>query len=164
MTNVKTLIYKKETIADILIFTSIYFVPTLSHYFALPLYILDPMRFAVLGSLLILNNKKNAYFLALTLPLFSFMISGHPIAIKNLIISIELCSNLFLFELLASKIESVSIGMFTSIFMSKIFYYLLKYGAITFGLMTTTLVDTSIVIQTVVAICISTLFAKYYKK
>lgn len=164
MTNVKTVIYKKETIADILIFTFIYFVPTLSHYFALPLYILDPMRLAVLGSLLILNNKKNAYFLALTLPLFSFMISGHPIAIKNLIISIELCANLFLFELLASKIESVSIGMFTSIFMSKIFYYLLKYGAITFGLMTTTLVDTSIVVQTVVAICISTLFAKYYKK
>ncbi|MBP5567382.1 MAG: hypothetical protein J6X57_07870, partial [Bacteroidales bacterium] len=42
----------------------IYLVPTLSHLTAVPFYLIDPMRLAVLGALLATRNWKNALVLA----------------------------------------------------------------------------------------------------
>ena len=82
---------------DICIILLIYITPAISHVLNFPLYQLDPMRWGVLCSLLRLKSKKNALILAASLPLLSYLTTGHPIIIKNAIIAVELCTNLFLF-------------------------------------------------------------------
>ena len=47
----------------------IFAVPALSHLSALPFYLMDPMRVAVLGALLVSRNWKNGLALAVALPL-----------------------------------------------------------------------------------------------
>ena len=90
-TNVKTYLI------DFSLLLFIYFLPAISHLFAFPVYYLDPMRIALVVAL-IHTSKKNSFLIALTLPLFSFLISSHPQLIKSFLLSAELIINLsFLF-------------------------------------------------------------------
>ncbi|MGB4655062.1 MAG: hypothetical protein WBH98_06490 [Bacteroidales bacterium] len=164
MTTVISAKTKKIIILDILLLSIIYFIPTLSHLIGFPLYLLDPMRIVVLSSLLILGNKKNAYILAFTIPLFSFMVSGHPVFPKNLLITIELIANLFLFLTINKNVGYTFISMFLSIILSKLFYYGLKYLIVLLGLLEMDIVSTPILIQLVVALSISILFSIFYSK
>lgn len=151
-------------VLDIILLSFIYFLPTFSHLIGFPLYLLDPMRIVVLGSLLLLGNKKNAYILALTIPLFSFMFSGHPIFPKNILISIELITNIFVFFSLRSKINNTFISIFFSIVISKLIYYGLKYLFVIFGILEMEVISTSLIIQLLVALSISILFSIFYSK
>lgn len=164
MTTVISAKTKKIIILDILLLSIIYFIPTLSHLIGFPLYLLGPMRIVVLSSLLILGNKKNAYILAFTIPLFSFMVSGHPVFPKNLLITIELIANLFLFLTINKNVGYTFISMFLSIILSKLFYYGLKYLIVLLGLLEMDIVSTPILIQLVVALSISILFSIFYSK
>lgn len=76
------------------------------------------------------THRKNAFILALTLPLFSFFISAHPVLLKSLLISAELVVNVVLFYLLLKRIH-VFPAIFLSIWLSKVFYYGIKYLAMT---------------------------------
>lgn len=151
-------------LVDISIFLFIYLVPTISHMTMFPLYILDPMRWCVLGSLLILNNKRNAYILALTLPVFSFLVASHPILYKNVIISIELLFNILVFFYLSRYLKQIFWSMAISIVLSKILYYIMKYGLIITGLLEVEIFDTPISVQLGVCIVISVLFTIFNKK
>ena len=155
---------QRLVLSDILIFGLIYMVPTFSHLLAFPLYLLDPMRLAVLGSVIFHVDKRNAYLLALTLPIFSFFIGGHPVFFKSAIIAIELISNVAILSLLERKFGFGFMAIFTSIISSKILYYGLKYVAITVGVLETTLVDTGLVIQIAVALFISLLYTYMRRK
>lgn len=163
MTNSSALQLSKVVVWDFVVLAVIYLVPTLSHVLSFPLYLLDPFRLCVLGSLMFLNNKKNAYFLALTLPLFSFIIASHPVMYKNIIIGIELVTNIYLLQLFAKK-YNVFIATLASIIFSKVLYYALKFFAIETGLITTGLVDTAIWIQLIIAFMIALLFSIVYKR
>ena len=158
-TKTKTII-----VLDILLLSTIYFLPTFSHLIGFPLYLLDPMRIVVLGSLLLLGNRKNAYFLAFTIPLFSFIVSGHPVFPKNLLISIELVTNLIFFVLINKRISNTFISMFSSIVISKLIYYGLKYLFVIFGFLEMEIISTSLLIQLAVALSISILFSIFYSK
>ncbi|NLF44224.1 MAG: hypothetical protein GX587_16145 [Bacteroidales bacterium] len=74
----------------------IYLIPTLSHLSGIKLYLIEPMRLMVILAIAH-SNKKNALLLAITLPIFSYAISMHPLVFKSLIICIELCSMVFYF-------------------------------------------------------------------
>ena len=154
----------KIVLLDLILLLLIYFLPTLSHLIGFPLYLLDPMRIVVLSSLLLLGNKKNAYILALTIPLFSFMFSGHPIFPKNILISIELITNIFVFFSLRSKINNTFISIFFSIVISKLIYYGLKYLFVIFGILEMEIISTSLLIQLSVALLISILFSIFHSK
>lgn len=149
---------------DIMILVIIYFVPTLSHMLSFPLFVIDPMRISILGSYLFLRNRNNAYVMAMTLPLFSYLVAGHPIAIKNVIIAIELLTNIFILDLLIKRTNKIFIVTFTSILFSKVLYYILKGLVISFGLLNSTLVDTSSWTQLIVGIAISVMFSIVYSK
>lgn len=149
---------------DMVILLAIYFMPTLSHLFSFPLYYLEPMRLSVLGSYLFLRNRNNSYVMALTLPFFSYLVSGHPIAVKNAIITVELISNVFLLDLFLNLTNKVFIATLSSIIFSKILYYGLKMLTLYYGLLSTTLLDTNIWIQLITSILISVLFSIVYKK
>lgn len=160
-----TSIIQKSAIAfDIAALMVIYLIPTLSHLLAFPFYKFDPMRMVALGSILFLSNKKNACLLALTMPMLSYCIAGHPIAIKNIIICIELFVNVCLLDLFLHKTDKTFIAVFSSIMISKLIYYVLKYLAIYIGLLNTNIVDTNILIQIAVSLFISILFSLFFYK
>ena len=95
----------KTYLIDFSLLLMIYFLPAISHLFAFPVYYLDPMRIALVVALVHTSNK-NAYIIALTLPLFSFLISSHPQIIKSFLLSAELVINLSLFYLLKDKLKN----------------------------------------------------------
>lgn len=150
-------------------------VPALSHMTAVPFYLLDPMRLAVLGALLASRSRVNGLVLAVALPLLSFGISGHPVFPKCLVIAAELSVNVLLFWWLASVVKptscagkeasSVRIGLatFLSILLSKAFYYGLKALVLGAGLMQMELVSTALWVQLVVAVMISAGFALWWR-
>lgn len=149
----------------------VYLVPALSHLTSLPFYLIDPMRVAVLGALLVSKDWRNGLALALTLPLFSFAVSGHPVFPKFLVIAAELSVNVLLFVWLSRVFgrrfgSRVAVGAaaFLSILLSKVLYYGLKALVLTAGLMQSELVATALWAQLAVAVLLSLGFAIWWKK
>ena len=141
---------QRNTITSILLDLSalvfIFFVPTLSHLVALPIYFIEPMRIMLVLAM-VHTTKRNAFLLALTLPLFSFLISSHPVFAKMLLISFELSINVYIFYLLKDKMKNVFPAIFISIIASKIIYYFIKYLLINFAILNSGLISTPIYIQ-----------------
>ena len=114
----------KATVLDVVSLAFIYFIPGIAHLLSFPVYMIEPMRLMLVVSFVI-TGKKNSYLLALTLPLFSFVVSGHPEFLKMLIITSELLVNVFLFYLFADLIKETIPGRISSIIASKLFAYFL---------------------------------------
>ncbi len=144
---------------DILLISMAYILPAVSHLFAFPLYKADPMRIIVLSGLLLTANRKNAYLLAVTVPLFSFFATGHPVLPKNLLIMAELLVNIALFSWFSNRMKSVFASMLTAIVCSKLLYYGLKWILVSTALLDMSFVSTGIVSQLLVSVVISAVFA-----
>lgn len=144
----------KKALFDLLVITGIYFVPAIAHMFSYPVYIFDPMRIVVVMSI-IYTNRNNAFLLAATLPVFSFLVSGHPYFYKALIIASELSINVFLFFFLKNKFKNLFAALFASIVIAKIFYYAVKSSLVAFALIGTDVVSTPLYIQLIVAVILS---------
>jgi len=143
----------KTLLIDFLSIAFIYFLPALSHLTALPLYLIDPMRIAVLFCL-IHTNRKNAFLIAVTIPIFSLIVSTHPAIFKSVLITIELLANLVLFYFFIEKLNTF-LAMFLSIVLSKLIYYSGKYIFLQLEIIDGDLVSTSLIIQWVVALGLS---------
>ncbi|HSL89849.1 MAG TPA: hypothetical protein VK870_11135 [Ignavibacteriaceae bacterium] len=139
---------------DFTVLAFIYFIPAISHLMAFPLYYLDPMRFVLLFALLH-TSKRNTFIIALTLPLFSFLISSHPSIIKAGLLSTELLLNVVLFFILFSKTKSRIISLVISVIFSKIIYYVMKYVLIENGVLVDKLFSTPFFYQALVLMIIS---------
>lgn len=144
----------KTYLIDLSLISFIYFLPALSHMLAFPVYYLDPMRIALVITLAH-TTKRNSFLIALTLPIFSFLISSHPHIIKSLLISAELLINLGLFFWMSKKIKNVFISISVSIIASKIFYYAAKYLLINAGMINDSLFSTPIYYQVIVVLVLS---------
>ena len=101
------------------------------------------------------TSEKNAYLIALSLPIFSFVISSHPSIYKSLLITGELFLNVYLFFFLSNKVKNIFGTAILSIVLSKTAYYLFKYLFITTGLITSELVSTPLMIQAAVTLVLS---------
>jgi hypothetical protein len=145
--------FSKTLFIDFLAITFIYLLPALSHLTSLPLYVIEPMRLAVIFCL-VHTNRKNAFVIALTIPLFSLVVSSHPVLIKSVLITIELMINLFLFYLLIERTNKF-ISMFLSIILSKFVYYSAKFYLIQINLIYGDLISTSLITQWIVALGLS---------
>lgn len=132
----------------------IYFTPTLSHLLSFPLYLIEPMRLMLILAM-VHSNRNNAFLLAISLPLFSFAVSGHPVFFKMLLISAELTLNVWLFYLLSGKIKSVFSSMLIAVVMSKVAYYSLKAGLIALAVIGPGLISTPIWIQIITTVIFS---------
>jgi hypothetical protein len=150
--NSQTLI--KTYVTDLIILLFIYLTPALSHFFAFPIYYLDPMRIALVFGL-ILTSKRNSFILALTLPIFSLLISNHPQLFKSFLISSELLLNLALFYWFVKKIPNVFITFLSSILISKSYYYIAKSAFIKFELIDNSLFSTPFYYQIIIALILS---------
>jgi len=147
---------------DFMAITFIYFLPALSHLTSLPLYLIEPMRLAVIFCL-VHTNRKNALIIAVTIPIFSLVVSSHPAILKTVLIIIELLINLFLFYFLFEKTNKF-ISMFLSIVLSKIIYYSLKFVFIQVNMINGDLISTPLIIQWLVAIGLSLYAAFIYER
>lgn len=140
----------------------IYLVPSISHLINMPVYLIEPMRLMLILAM-VHTNHKNAYILALTMPLFSLIISGHPALPKMILIATELCLNVFLFYALAKYMKNVFPAILISIISSKIIYYLLKFILINLAVINTELISTPILIQIITTLVFSLYLFKFYK-
>jgi len=153
----------KTVLIDILILTALYFIPALSHMFAVPLYMLEPMRLALIASIL-LTNKGNSIIIACTIPLFAYVVSSHPAFYKSLLIGVELLVNVFLFFAFEKKLRNTFIAMAVSIIFAKVFYYMLKYVMLQAGLISGSLISTSLYIQLILVVVLSALTAFIFSR
>jgi len=158
---------QKNTLINLLIDFSalafIYLVPTFSHFLSLPVYLIEPMRLMLILALTH-TNKKNAYLLALSMPAFSYIISGHPLLPKMMLIAFELSLNVFLFHLFTSKFKNVLVSVLLSITISKVFYYILKFSLIKLTLFDSELFSTPILIQLLTTFVFSLYVYMFFKK
>lgn len=145
---------KKIVLIDLIAISCVYFIPTFSHLLNLPFYLLEPIRIITLLSL-IHTRKLNAYILALTLPVFSFAVSGHPVLFKMLIMTCELLANIWLFDFLNKKINNTEISMGLSVSISKLIYYTLQYIVISMNLLSWEQVEHPILPQVIVIFALS---------
>ncbi len=148
--------YVKPAFFDAFALAFVYFLPAVSHMLGVKLYLLEPMRFMLILAL-VHTHKRNAYLLALSLPLFSFLVSGHPILLKSLLIAAELTMNVFVFYLLWKRIP-LFLAAFGSIWISKLFYYGLKYVLILLVWPGTALVGIPLWIQAGTSVCFGLYF------
>ncbi|MBS4035662.1 MAG: hypothetical protein KGZ85_14430 [Ignavibacterium sp.] len=139
---------------DFIVLSFIYFIPAISHLMAFPLYYFDPMRFVLIFALLH-TSKRNTFIIALTLPLFSFLISSHPSIIKSGLLSTELLINVFLFFFMFAKTSSRITSLVFSIIISKIIYYVMKFVLIETGILADKLFSTPFFYQVIVILIIS---------
>lgn len=144
----------KSYIFDFLALSVIYLLPTFSHLINFPLYLLDPMRIMVVMAM-IYTDKRNAYVIAATLPVFSFILSGHPLIIKSLLILVELMMNVWLFFALKEMIPNTFVRMLAAISGSKALYYILKIIVISAGFMGGELISTPLYMQLIVTVILS---------
>ena len=152
----------RSIIFDIIAISFIYFVPALSHILSMPVYLIEPMRLMLILAL-VHTTKQNAYILAITMPLFSFLISAHPVFPKMLLITFELGLNVFLFHLLLSKFKNTFFPILLSIIGSKLVYYILKFGLIQFAILKSGLISTPILIQSIMALLFSGYLFLFFK-
>ena len=139
---------------DLLALAVVFLAPTFSHLLGFPLYYLDPMRIIVLAAV-VHSHRINAYSLAIVLPLFSFLVSGHPVFPKFILVSFELMFNLLMFQLILSETKKAFLAAFLSVVASKVVYYFFKYLLISAALIESDLISTPLYFQAIVAIIIS---------
>jgi len=155
----------KNLLVDATLLTIVYFIPALSHLCPVPLYLLDPMRLVLLAGLLLTRNNVNACFLALTIPVFSSLMVGHPPMVKAILISVELTLNVLLFLQFLNKPKwHVSVALFVSILLSKMVYYSMKFTMIKTGILDGVLFSTPLYIQMGVALLITLVFSAIWMK
>jgi len=144
----------KVIIFDLLALLAIYLVPAASHLFSFPVYYLEPMRIMLMLAI-VHTTKKNAYLIALTLPIFSLLISTHPSLIKTSLITIELLLNVWLYFFISQKITNKFFSMFISILLSKMSYYLIKILLVNTSIISGDVVATPIYIQIIMLFVLS---------
>ena len=115
----------KTIIVDVVLLGIMAFVPALSHLMGLPIRVIEPMRIALLAGMLLVNDHRNAYLLAVLLPLISTLTTGFPAGAKCCLMIVEMFANVALFGLFERKF-SVWTSMALSILVSKVVYYGLK--------------------------------------
>jgi hypothetical protein len=135
----------------------VYFLPALVHLLQWPVYYLEPMRILVILAL-VHSSRSNALILALTLPIFSYFISAHPVLLKAALISGELVINVLLFDLLRKNIKPQAVAIFGAILGSKLLYYFAKYIFIKSALISSGLISTPLYWQLITSV-IFTIYA-----
>jgi hypothetical protein len=121
-----------DLLLDLGALTAIYFLPAAAHFTGIPLYMIEPMRMMLVLSM-VHASKYNTFLLAFSLPLFSYVVSGHPEFVKMLVITGELILNVAMFYWMLKWSRKPFIVAFLSIIISKIACYLIYWPVFSFS-------------------------------
>ena len=90
----KSEIIKKAIVIDLMCFGAVYGLTYISHLYGI--YVFEPIR-VLIFFVLIFSGRKNSMFMAVTLPIFSSALTGHPFVWKSAVMSVEMISNVALY-------------------------------------------------------------------
>ena len=155
--------FVKSGIFNLLALLVVYLTPVFSHLLSLPVYYIEPMRLMLILAI-VHTSYKNAYIIAFTLPLFSFLVSGHPSYLKTSLIMGELVLNVFLFNQFMKIFKMGFVTAILSIIISKLFYYTFKFALIQFSFLNSELISTPVYFQILMMIVFSFYIFIQYKK
>lgn len=149
----------RTVIVDAVLLAIICIVPAISHIVAFPLYKLNPMLFCLMTGMLLVGDKRNAYLLAVMLPLVSTMMSGMPIPVKMICMIPEMLSVVAVFQLLQNYWKAFP-SILAAVLVGKVVYYVIK----AFVIAPAALFGTSLLIQGIVVFVFAAIFALLYSK
>jgi hypothetical protein len=139
---------------DLVIIAFICFLPALSHLFAFPFYLFEPMRLGLIFCI-ITTNRTNSILVALSLPFISLLISSHPDFAKSILISAELMINAIIFYYLMQRMNNKFLVMLISIIIAKSIYYTGKLSFLSLGFLEGDLISTPLWIQYIMILAVS---------
>ena len=157
--DVKTKPVVKFAVVDTLIVAAACMIPAVSHLFAVPLYMLNPMLALLLAGIVLGNDWRNALVLAVLMPLVSGLLVGMPAAEKMVCMMAELATVAGLFHVLERRMGTVH-SVFAAIVAGKVVYYALKAIIVA----PVVLVGTEWWIQLAAVVLWGGLFAMLYKR
>ena len=157
-TSVKVQSLWRVSAIDALLLTVACLVPTVSHLLAWPLYQLNPMLLVLLAGMLLVRDRRNAYLLAVLLPVVSMLAVGMPTPLKAVCMVAEYASVVFVSGLLQGwdkRFVGTLGAMLVAMLASKVVYYLLK----ALLLAPAVLISTSVALQLAVVAVAATVYA-----
>ncbi|MBC8403473.1 MAG: hypothetical protein H8E14_18480 [Candidatus Marinimicrobia bacterium] len=129
------------------------------HAIGFPLYRFNPMHITLYW-MLFRRQRTNLFVLTLAfaLPIFSQLVSGHPVLLKSVAIGIELFTYGYIFNLLyLNKSQPLLFAFLVSQIFGKLTYYLMKWTFVKAGWLKDQLVATDISQQLLSAFLIGVL-------
>ena len=138
-------------------------VPTLSHLLAWPLYWLNPMLLVLLAGMMLVSDRRNAYLLAVLLPVVSMLAVGMPTPLKAFCMVAEYLTVVFVSSRLQTwngRFVGTMGAMLLAMLAGKVVYYLLKAVL----LAPAVLVSTPIWVQLVVVLVAAAIYATVMKQ
>ena len=157
--DVKTKPVVKFAVVDTLIVAAACMIPAVSHLFAVPLYMLNPMLALLLAGIVLGNDWRNALVLAVLMPLASCLLTGMPAAPKMVCMVAELATVAVLFGALSRRWKVLP-AVLVSVLAAKGVYYALKAVV----LAPAVLVGTEWWLQLAAVVLWGGLFAMLYKR
>ena len=157
-TSVNVPLFWRVAAIDALLLTVACAVPTISHLLAWPLYYLNPMLLVLLAGMLLVSDRRNAYLLAVLLPVVSMLAVGMPTPLKALCMVAEYAAVVFVIGRLQSwcgRFVGTLGAMLVALLCGKVVYYLLK----ALLLAPVVLVSTPVWMQLLVVVAAATVFA-----
>ena len=157
--------HRKVLQIDVVLLVALYLVPAFSHLTAWPLYMFEPMRVALIVALLF-TNRANTYLIAVTIPLASVLITGHPEPLKAVLMCVEFSVLIAAYAYLANRMRIPAFAALTAaILLGKVVYYSMKSLALGAGWLTGSLISTPLKTQLVLAIGTAAVFGlvEYYR-
>ena len=157
MTNVKSI--SRTLIVDAALLATACLIPALSHLLAFPLYKLNPMLLVLMGGMMLVDSRWNAYIMALLVPFVTCLVVGMPTVSGAFCIALEFATVVTVVSLTAPRaggrfwaLLALALG---AILAGKVVYYTAKWLIIN----PDQLVTTSPLVQAVSVLAIAALFA-----
>ena len=158
ITTVKVKSFWRIAAIDLLLLAAACLIPTVSHLLAWPLYYLNPMLLVLLASMLLVSDRRNAYLMAVLLPVVSMLTVGMPTPLKALCMVAEYSAIVFVSGRLQSwcgRFVGTIGAMLVAMLCGKVVYYLLK----ALLLAPVVLVSTPVWLQLLVVVAAATVYA-----
>lgn len=122
---VKNDTFLANCIVDVLLLSAACLIPAVSHLVGFSVGVFNPMLLLLLGGMLLVSDHRNAYFLALLMPLCSYLLVGMPSFAKMICLCGELTAVVACFSLLSTKMRAFP-AILLSLIAAKGVYYGLK--------------------------------------
>ena len=146
----------KVLLTDAVLLAVICLVPALSHVTAVALYQFNPMLLCLLAGMTLVNDRRNAFLLALLLPVVSMLLTGMPTPLKAICMVGELTTLVAIWGWAEKRMPALA-AILVAMLSSKIVYYGLKALIIS----PVALVGTSLWLQTAMALAFAAAFVLF---
>lgn len=147
---------------DFALLTVACLIPILSHLAAIPLYKFNPMLIVIMAGMLIVNDSRNMYLLAVLIPLVTSLVTGMPSLAGAVCIMIEYAVVITMFVLFKDKSSWVKafVAILVSMMVARVVYYIAKWLILS----PEKIINTPLLLQSIVTVVTAILFALLWQR